>query len=149
MRTGAVLLLLAAGTVAVAPQLRGAMRKQSASTSGTVRLTATQVSAGVGWAWGQGTLSYRGKRYRFDVSGLTAIGVGASRADVTGEVHDLERLSDFEGTYTSIEASGAIGGGAGIATMKNANGVRMTLHSTSQGISFQAGPEGINVTLKH
>ena len=48
-----------------------------------------------------------------------------------------------------MEASGAVGGGAGIATMRNAKGVRITLHSASQGVAAQAGPEGIKITLEH
>jgi hypothetical protein len=32
--------------------------------------------------------------------------------------------------------------------MKNENGVRITLHSTSQGISAQAGPEGMKIKLE-
>ena len=93
--------------------------------------------------------NYRGKRHPFKISGLTAVGVGASRQDATGEVYNLKKLDDFEGTYTSIEASGAVGGGAGIATMRSAKGVRITLHSASQGVAAQAGPEGIKITLAH
>jgi hypothetical protein len=32
--------------------------------------------------------------------------------------------------------------------MKNGNGVRITLHSVSQGVAAQAGPEGMKVTLE-
>jgi hypothetical protein len=32
--------------------------------------------------------------------------------------------------------------------MRNGNGVRITLHSTSQGLSAQAGPEGMKITLE-
>ena len=98
---------------------------------------------------GRRGLNYRGKRHPFKISGLTAVGVGASRQDATGEVYNLEKLDDFEGTYTSFEASGAVGGGAGIATMRSAKGVRITLHSASQGVAAQAGPEGIKITLEH
>ena len=75
--------------------------------------------------------------------------MGASRADATGEVYGLKKLNDFEGTYASVEASGAVAAGAGIATMRNVKGVRITLHSASQGVAAQAGPEGIKITLEH
>ena len=52
------------------------------------------------------------------------------------------------GTYTAIEASGTVGGGKGISSMKNSNDVRVTLHSTSQGVELKAAPEGVKFTLK-
>ena len=59
------------------------------------------------------------------------------------------RLPDMMGHLASVEASGAVGGGAGIATMRNVKGVRIKLHATSQGVAAQAGPEGIKITLEH
>ena len=98
---------------------------------------------------GRRGLNYRGKRHPFKISGLTAVGVGASRQDATGEVYNLKKRDDFTGTYIIVEASDAVGGGPGIATMRNAKGVRITLHSASQGVAAQAGPEGIKITLAH
>jgi len=150
MHTRHGILLATLGIIALAPGLVLAKGKHAAAApSATVRLEAKEVAAGVGWTWGDGVLNYRGKRYPFKISGLTAIGVGASRQEATGEVHNLKKLEDFEGTYTSVEASGTVGGGAGIATMRSAKGVRITLHSASQGVAAQAGPEGIKITLEH
>jgi hypothetical protein len=149
MHTRHGILLVTLGIIAFAPGLVLAKRRHAAAApSATVRLEAKEVAAGVGWAWGDGVLNYRGKPYQFKISGLTAVGVGASRADATGEVYNLKKLDDFEGTYTSVEASGAVGGGAGIATMRNVKGVRITLHAASQGVAVQAGPEGIKITLE-
>jgi hypothetical protein len=150
MHTRNGILLATLGIIALAPGLVLAKGKHAAAApSATVRLEAKQVAAGVGWAWGDGVLNYRGKQHRFKLSGLTAVGVGASRQDATGEVYNLKKLDDFEGTYTSVEASGAVGGGAGIATMRSVKGVRITLHAASQGVAAQAGPEGIKITLDH
>ena len=149
MRTRHGILLVTLGIITFAPGLVLAKRRHAAAApSATVRLEAKEVAAGVGWAWGDGVLNYRGKPYQFKMSGLTAVGVGASRADATGEVYNLKKLDDFGGTYTSVEASGAVGGGAGIATMRNVKGVRITLHAASQGVAAQAGPEGIKITLE-
>ncbi|HZP40870.1 MAG TPA: DUF1134 domain-containing protein [Candidatus Binatia bacterium] len=123
-------------------------RKAATKPAGTVRLEAKQVAAGVGWEWGNGTLTYQGKKHPFKISGLTAVGAGASRIEASGEVYDLKKLSDFDGTYTAIAASGTAGGGAGVSTMRNVNGVRITLHSATQGLSFQVGPEGMKVDLE-
>ena len=118
MHTRNGILLATLGIIALAPGLVLAKGKHAAAApSATVRLEAKQVAAGVGWAWGDGVLNYGGKQHRFKLSGLTAVGVGASRADATGEVYGLKKLDDFEGTYASVEASGAVAAGAGIATM--------------------------------
>ena len=148
MHTRNGILLATLGLIALTPGLVPAKGRHAAP-SATVRLEAKEVAAGVGWAWGDGVLNYRGKRHPFKVSGLTAGGVGAAREEATGEVYNLKNLDDFAGTYTTVEASGAVGGGAGIATMKNVKGVRIKLHSASQGVSAQAGPEGIKITLEH
>ena len=150
MHTRYGILLVTLGIIALAPGLVLAKGKHAAAApSATVRVEAKEVAAGVGWAWGDGVLNYRGKRHPFKISGLTAVGVGASRQDATGEVYNLKNLDEFEGTYTSVEASGALGGGVGIATMKNAKGVRIKLHASSQGVAAQAGPEGIKITFEH
>ena len=65
-----------------------------------------------------------------------------------GYVYNLTRLSDFEGTYSAIDVGGTVGGGKAILSMKNANGVRITLHSTSRGLEAKVAPEGIKITLE-
>lgn len=113
----------------------------------TLALETKQVSVGIGWTWGSGTVKYKGESHRFKIDGLSLNSVGASESAATGFVYNLSKLSDFEGTYTAVEASGTAGGGKGIATMKNQNGVRITIHSTSQGLEVVAGPEGMKITL--
>ena len=140
----AVTALLAVGIICGLPPSVGAAQKASA----TLTLEANSVAAGVGWTWGGGVLHYGGRKYRFKVDGLTLNGAGVERANATGYVYGLKRLSDFPGTYTAAQAGGAAGAGAGIATMKNGNGVRITLHSTSQGLAAEAGPQGIQITLE-
>ena len=116
--------------------------------SATLRIQSKSVAVGIGYQWGGGTLRYRGRNYPFKVDGLSVNAVGVSASDATGYVYNLHRLSDFEGTYAAIEASGTVGGGKGISTMKNGNDVRVTLHSTSQGVELKAAPEGVKFTLQ-
>src|SRR5713101_3774667 len=85
MHTRHGILLATLGIIALAPGLVLAKGKHAAAApSATVRVEAKEVAAGVGWAWGDGVLNYRGKRHPFKISGLTAVGVGASRQDATG-----------------------------------------------------------------
>jgi len=123
-------------------------RRATPKPVGTVHLEAKQVAAGVGWEWGNGVFNYQGKHDPFTISGLTVVGAGASRVEATGNVYNLRKLDDFKGTYTAVEASGSAGGGAGIVTMKNVHGVRITLHSVTQGVSLQLGPEGMQIALQ-
>jgi len=142
-RTALVSLFLAA-TMLVARSAPAAEEKPSA----TLSLEAKYVAVGIGWTWGGGTVDYMGKKHRFKIDGLSINGAGVERVDANGYVYNLKKLSDFAGTYTAVEAGGAAGAGAAIARMKNENGVSITLHSTSQGISVQAGPEGMKIKLE-
>src|SRR5438093_13165222 len=106
MHTRHGILVATLGIIAFAPGLVLAKGKHAAAApSATVRVEAKEVAAGVGWAWGDGVLNYRDKRHPLKISGLTAIGVGASRQEATGDVYDLKKLDDFEGTYASDHVS--------------------------------------------
>ena len=114
----------------------------------TLELSQGSVAAGIGFSWGGGTLTYRGKRYPVSVDGLTVGSVGISRATASGAVTNLKSLDDFNGTYTAVGAGAAVGGGASIATMQNQNGVRITLRSRSQGVKFTLGASGVSLQIK-
>jgi hypothetical protein len=126
-----------------------ARRRSSRETpSATLRIESKSVAVGVGFQWGNGTLRYRGRNYPFKMDGLAVNAVGVSSTDAIGYVYNLHRVSDFEGTYAAIEAAGTVGGGKGVTSLKNGNGVRITLHSTSQGVELKAAPEGVKFTLQ-
>jgi hypothetical protein len=137
--------LLAAGAEAKAKKRRASSGERP---DATLSLESKSVAVGIGYSWGHGTLRYRGKTYPFKVDGLAVNAVGASRSDATGYVYNLKNVRDFEGTYTAIEAAGTLGGGKGITSMKNGNDVRITLHSTRQGVEAKAAPEGVKITLE-
>jgi hypothetical protein len=126
-----------------------ARRRSSRETpSATLRIESKSVAVGIGFQWGNGTLRYRGRNYPFKMDGLAVNAVGVSSTDAIGYVYNLHRVSDFEGTYAAIEAAGTVGGGKGVTSLKNGNGVRITLHSTSQGVELKAAPEGVKFTLQ-
>jgi hypothetical protein len=138
------LALLAGGAEAKAKRRASSGEQPSC----TLSLESKSVAVGIGFSWGHGTLRCRGKSYPFKIDGLSVNAVGASRSDATGYVYNLKNVRDFEGTYTAIEASGTLGGGKGITSMKNGNDVRITLHSTRQGVEAKAAPEGVKITLE-
>ena len=114
----------------------------------TLKLSGGSVAAGVGYSWASGTLTYQGKTYDIEVSGLSAGDVGASKVETSGEVYHLNKLADFDGTYTAGTAEATVGGGASATAMKNQNGVTINLVSTSQGLKFALGPSGVSMKIK-
>jgi hypothetical protein len=116
--------------------------------SGTLSMTTTSIAVGIGVHWGNGVLTAHGQRYTFAVQGLEVGGVGASRVQAVGQVYYLRKVEDFAGTYAAVGADAAVGGGAGILTMRNQHGVVINLQSTQQGVKLTAGVEGITITWK-
>ena len=128
----------------IAPIGRAAEEKPDA----TVKMTGKSLSAGVGYSWGSGTLTYQGKEYPFSISGLSAGNIGAGSAELSGQVFNLKNLEDFNGNYTSVGAGATIAGGGGGMAMKNQNGVTMNVVGTTRGLTFKLGVDGMKVELK-
>ena len=116
--------------------------------SGTVSIDSKTVALGIGIQWGNGVLKFNDKEYPFKVNGLSVIDIGISDISASGVVYELKKIEDFAGTFTAVEASIALGGGVGAATMKNQNGVHMQLQSTKSGIQLKLAPEGLKVKMK-
>jgi hypothetical protein len=128
--------------------LSGLVFAQEEKPDATLKLSEGQVSAGIGWSWGKGVLTYKGKSHSFKVDGLSVGDVGITEANAVGKVYHLKKLSDFNGNYAAAAAEGTIGGGAGVSTMKNQNGVVINLQSTTQGVNIKLAGEGVKFTLE-
>jgi hypothetical protein len=114
----------------------------------TVKFSGGSVGVGIGFSWGSGVLTYKGKEYPFSVQGLSAGDIGMSSAEASGDVYGLKKLEDFDGNYTSTSAGAAVGGGGGAATMRNQNGVSLHLVATSRGLKLKAAVDGVKIQLK-
>jgi membrane-bound inhibitor of C-type lysozyme len=114
----------------------------------TIELSEGQVAVGIGWSWDSGTLTYRGKKHRVKVEGLSVGQMGIVRATARGDVFDLKKLEDFSGNYVAGGAGVTVGGGAGATIMKNQNGVEIRLTSTTQGASLKLAASGIKLTVQ-
>ena len=114
-------------------------------TTGKISIVSTSVGAGLGFAWGDGVLEYRGHRYPFKVNGFSIVDVGVAKVFAKGEVFNLKSVEDFEGMFMAAIASGTFAGGAGAAAMQNQNDVKMIWTTTNQGLSFSLAQAGINV----
>jgi len=113
-----------------------------------LELSEGSVAIGIGYSWGEGTLTYQGKKYPVEVKGLSVIDVGVTKATAFGKVYGLKQLEDFNGNYTSATAEGTLGGGAGATKMKNQKGVVIDLFTTTKGLNLKLAPSGISLKLK-
>jgi hypothetical protein len=139
------LTFLIIGSVALGSSIA---RAQEETPDGTVKISSGSVAAGIGFSWGGGVLTYQGKDYPFDVSGLSVADVGISQAEASGDVYHLKKLADFNGNYTGVSAGVTVAGGGGGMALKNQNGVVLNLVGTTQGLKFKLGVDGVKFTLK-
>ena len=113
----------------------------------TLRISAKQLSAGAGFSWGRGVLTYQGVEHGVTVDGLTVGSVGVTAIEAAGDVFQLHKLEDFAGTYLAAVAGSTIGGGAGKLVMKNQNGVVLHVQATTIGVGLTLGVSGLKVAL--
>ncbi len=114
----------------------------------TVRISEGSVAVGIGWSWGRGELSYKGRIYHFKIDGLSVAEVGVTKAEASGTVYDLKDVADFEGMYAAAGAGGTAGKGAGVSSLRNTKGVVINLKSETKGASIKVAASGLKVTLE-
>jgi hypothetical protein len=114
----------------------------------TLELTQTSVALVIGYTWGEGKLAFQNKSYPVEIDGLSFMALGVTRAKASAEVFNLKRLKDFTGTYMAASIEGTAGAGAGATTMRNQNGVVISLFTTTKGLNLKLAPEGLRLTIK-
>jgi hypothetical protein len=92
---------------------------------------------------GKGTLYYNGGRHHFTISGGGVGGSGAQKVSATGKVYNLNRLSDFSGTYHGISRGLTLIEGKMHAKLTNQNGVVMYLAGQTEGLALLLGSASI------
>ena len=114
----------------------------------TLKLSAGSVAAGIGFSWGSGTLTYKGKDHEVSVKVLSVGDFGVTKAEASGKVYGLKDLKDFDGNYTGVGAGATVAGGGSVITMRNQNGVTIDLVTTTQGLKVSLGGGGVDLKLK-
>jgi hypothetical protein len=117
------------------------------ATEGTVTFTGGAFALGIGFQWGNGTLTYQGRQYPFRVNGLSVVDVGATSVTGSGTVRNLRNISDFSGNYVSFSAGATVAGGGALTSLRNQNGVTIEGVTTSQGVRLTLAPGGVNIAL--
>jgi hypothetical protein len=128
--------------------LSSAVRADDEKPDAILQITQTSLALVFGYTWGSGTLAYADKSYPVEVDGFSFLSLGFVRAEATGEVFNLKKLDDFNGTYMAAGIEGTMGAGAGAATMRNQNGVVIRLFTTTEGLNLKVSPEGVRLHLK-
>src|SRR6476646_11110354 len=143
----AILLLVAA----VMPGFTQAASHHHSGPDATLRLSGGSFALGIGFRWGSGTLSYKGKDYPVKVNGLSVGKVGMTGVSAYGEVFNLKHLQDFNGHY-SFGAAGnrgvTIAKGKAGALMSNQAGVIVRIASTQKGVDVNATGGGVDMQIQ-
>jgi len=142
---GAMALVL--GLVLLAATPCGADEAKKAP-DGTIKLEADSAGIVVGYRWGGGTLTYKGKDHPFKLEGVEVGDVGGDKARAEGDVYNLTKLEDFNGTYKAASANLTLGEGGGGWHLQNEHGVMLDLTRTTYGLKLTTGFDGIKITLK-
>jgi hypothetical protein len=115
----------------------------------SIRMEVGKIGFVVGFSGGSGTLTCNGQNYPLDVGGMSAgLVIGGSRVSLVGEVRNLNRISDIEGTYTGVGASAAAGGGANNVVARNQNGVQLVMRGRQAGLEASLDLGGTRIKLK-
>jgi len=146
LKTVKLLTVLGVGLVWLVSMARPAATQDD--TTGRISIDTRSIAIGIGVSWGDGVLEYRGKTYVFSVSGLSVLDLGISRASARGEVKNLRKIEDFPGNYVAATAGATVGGGGGVAALRNQNGVEMALTATARGVRLTVAGAGLDVRLK-
>jgi hypothetical protein len=126
----------------------GVAQAEDKTPDATLALHEGSVAAGVGFSWGGGTLTYKGKDYPVSVTGLSVGDVGVTKIEAAGKVYNLKNLDDFNGNYTGVGAGATVAGGGSVSVMQNQNGVKVELVATTQGVKFALGGGGVDMKIK-
>lgn len=136
------------GLLLVISGLIAGVAQAAPAADATIRFSGGSVAAGIGWSWGKGTLTYKGKDYPVSVKGLSLGKLGITGVTATGEVVNLKKLQDFDGNYTGVGAGITLAGGRSAVTIKNQNGVRVRVISTTRGADLTVGMGGVDLRIK-
>jgi hypothetical protein len=124
---------------------------QESKPDATLRLSGGSFAAGIGFSWGSGTLTYKGKDYPVKVNGLSLGKVGVTSSSAYGEVFNLKRLQDFNGHY-DVGAKGTRGvtlaSGKSGTLMTNQAGVIVRISATQKGVNVNATGGGVDMQIK-
>ena len=125
----------------------GAEQKPVEAPSGSLHMEEWQVMALLAGDWGRGTLGYKGKTYKFKITGLGAGGYGIDKISATGNVYRLNDIADFPGKYSELRGGLTLGKGLGGYYIHNDKGVVLELKTHAEGVALSIGVQGVTIQM--
>ena len=117
--------------------------------SATISIQKWKVGFIAGISTGSGVMTYQGKEYPLEIGGLrVGATAGVARADLEGNVYDLNEPADIEGEFGAAQAAIAFVGGEKVWRLRNAKGVILRLHGKQKGLDISLDLGGMTITLK-
>ena len=111
--------------------------------SATLDIEIKEIGLIIGGQSGKGVLHYQGKDYPFTLKGLQAgVIVGATTTNVTGDVRNLAKLEDFEGSFSAAGAGATLVKGGEASSFQNGKGVVFVLKAKTTGLGINLGLTG-------
>jgi hypothetical protein len=121
----------------------------SRAETGSVSVVFTKGGFIVGVGGGRGVLTFRGRHYHFDVSGMSVgFTIGASTSRFVGRALNLNSPGDLAGSYAVGGAGGAVAAGGGGVQLQNANGVILQLSGPRVGLEASAAVGAVTITMR-
>ncbi len=103
----------------------------------------------LGYAGGSGTLNFKGESHDLRIKGLrVGAAAGIAKASLTGEVYNLTKLEDIEGTYSAGAAAVAVAAGGKVWTLENSKGVIIKVRGKQRGLELALDMSGMSVKLQ-
>jgi hypothetical protein len=135
--------------LAVLASLVFAMPARAQGPSGTIQIELFKAGFIVGVSGGSGTLYFQGNAYPLSIGGVSlGATIGASSADLIGEVYNLQNPYDIQGIYSATESGYAVAGGEGAALLQNTRGVELHLRGKKVGLEFSMDLSGMAIELQ-
>ncbi len=135
-------LIAGASAIAFSPSAR-------AAADGTIAIEIYKAGFIAGVSGGKGTLTYKGKKYPLSIGGVSlGATIGASKAELVGEVFNLKNAADIAGTYSATQAGYAVAGGSKVADLKNSKGVQLKVKGKQIGLEFALDLSGLQIDLQ-
>jgi hypothetical protein len=140
---------LRAALVAVAALAGAAFSSAAYADSGSINFRVIKAGFVIGGSGGDGTLTFKGKRYTLGIGGLSyGFTFGASETRFTGTVSNIRSASDVSGVYAAGSAGAALGRGGQAIVLTNAKGAVLSLAGSSVGAIVSADLNGLAITVR-
>ena len=117
--------------------------------TGTVHIRFLKGGWVIGGTIGEGTLTFRGRRYPLAIGGLSwGLTFGGAAINLRGTVSNINSARDVEGVYGAGAAGAAIIRGPQAVVLTNQRGAVMQLSGTQTGLMVNLDVNGMALTLK-